>query len=169
MPTTLTHVWRPSGARRVAVDGFGPIARGTTQSIPAPLCWPAKDPSDMLDYEFDIASVLAGNDGDVIGAVNVSISPAGASANSAGGIGGLVANSVAADGSLVVIWFAGGTAGTVYAVQISVGTSSGRTINRVVLLPCLALASASQSALALTTDQGSIITDQFGNPILLGS
>jgi hypothetical protein len=33
----------------------------------------------------------------------------------------------------------------------------------------VALASATQSALALTTDQGSVITDQFGNPILLGS
>lgn len=173
MLTTLTHVWRPSGARRVTLDGFGPIARGTTQSVPAPLSWAAKDPSDVLDYEFDISSVLAGNDGDVISVVNVTISPGNASAGSPSGASAstddLVANSVVADGSLVVIWFAGGAAGTVYAVQISVGTSSGRTINRVVLLPCLALASASQAALALTTDQGSIVTDQFGNPILLGS
>jgi hypothetical protein len=161
MPTTVTHVWRPSGARRVTLDGFGPIARGTTQSVPVPLSWPAKDPSDVLDYEFDIAAALAGNDGDVISAVNVSVTPA--------GTGDMVANSVVADGSLVVIWFAGGIGGTVYFVQIAVGTSSGRSISRVVRLPCLALASATQSALALTTDQGSVITDQFGNPILLGS
>jgi hypothetical protein len=158
---TLSHVWRPSNARRVTLDGFGPIARGTTQTVAAPLAWPAKDPSDVLDYQFDIAAALAGNDGDAISGVNVTVTPSSA--------GDLTANSVVADGSLVVIWFAGGLAGTVYVIQIAIATTSGRTVNRSVLLPCLGLSSATQNVLALTTDQGSVITDQFGNPILLGS
>lgn len=161
MPTTIPHVWRPSGARRVTLDGFGPVARGTTQSVPAPLAWAAKDPADVLDYEFDIAAALAGNEGDAISAVDVAVTPQ--------AIGGLAASSVLADGSLVVIWFQGGVAGTVYAVQISVTTGSGRSVSRIVLLPCLDLASATAATAALTTEQGSVVTDQFGNPILLGS
>ena len=37
MPTTATHVWRPSGARRVVLDGFVPVPRGTIPAAPTPL------------------------------------------------------------------------------------------------------------------------------------
>ena len=159
--TLTAHIWRPSNARYIAIDGFIPVPRGTLPSIPAPLAWPAKDPADVLDYQFDIAAALTGSEGDTISAVNVTTSPAAS--------GDLVVNSVAADGSLAVFWFSGGQAGTVYTVQVSIATLSGRTISRSVLLPVLALTSVVSPTTSLTTEQGTIITDQNGNPILLGS
>jgi len=159
--TTPTHVWRPSSSRRLVLDGFAPVPRGTLPAMPLQLSWPTKDPSDVLDYEFDIAAALIGNEGDSIAAVNVLVTP--------NGTGDLTLNSVAADGSLVVLWFAAGHAGTVYIVQITATTTIGRTVGRAMLLPVQTLASAVVPASALTTDQGAIITDQNGNPILLGS
>jgi hypothetical protein len=159
--TTPTHVWRPSSARRLVLDGFLPVPRGTLPAEPLSLTWPVKDPSDVLDYEFDIAAALVGNEGDSITTVGVSISPNGA--------GDLALNSVAVDGSTIVLWFAAGQAGTVYIVQITVATTNGRTIGRSALLPVQTLATTTAPASSLTTDQGAIITDQNGDPILLGS
>lgn len=163
MSTTITptHVWRPSFSRRVVLDGFAPVPRGTLPAIPLQLTWPAKDPSDVLDYEFDISAALIGNEGDSIATLNVMVAP--------NGTGDLILNSVAADGSVVVLWFAAGQAGTVYTVQITATTTIGRTIGRAILLPVQTLATSVVPASALTTDQGAIITDQNGNPILLGS
>jgi hypothetical protein len=164
MSTTTTpapHVWRPSNARRIVLDGFLPVPRGTLPTTPPPLSWPAKDPSDVLDYEFDVTAALVGNEGDAITTVAVAITP--------DATGDLVLNSSAADGSRAVFWFAGGQSGTVYVVQITIVTVNGRTIGRAVLLPVLPLASAAAAATALTTDAGATITDQNGNPILTGS
>jgi hypothetical protein len=159
--SAINHVWRPSTARRVVLDGFAPVPRGVTQFVPAPLSWPAKDPSDVLDYEFDVASALTGNEGDGISGINASVTP--------NAPGDLTITSVAADGSIAVFWMAGGRAGTTYVVSVTVTTTSGRTLGRVVLLPVLALATATVSASQLTTNQGAVVTDQLGNPILLGS
>ncbi len=159
--TTTAHIWRPSSARRLAIDGFLPVPRGTLPSTPAPLSWPAKDPADVLDYEFDIAAALLGSEGDTIASVGVTIAPSGS--------GDLLATSVAADGTAALFWFAGGQAGTVYTVQVNVITAAGRTLSRALLLPVLSLTAVSAAVTALTTDQGSVITDQNGNPILLGS
>lgn len=159
--STTTHVWRPSSARRVVLDGFAPVPRGTLPTTPAPLTWPAKDPGDVLDYEFDIAAALVGNRGDAIASVAVSISP-----NAAGD---LTLNSTAADGANAVLWFSGGQAGTIYSVHVTVVTANGRTIGRAILLPVLPLAAAAPSSEALTTQQSAAVTDQNGNPILLGS
>ena len=159
--TTTTHIWRPSTARYIAIDGFLPVPRGTLPTTPAPLSWPAKDPADVLDYEFDIAAALIGSEGDTVASVGVTISPA--------GTGDLVANSMAVDGTIALFWFAGGQAGTVYTVQVSIVTVGGRTISRALLLPVLSLTSVAAATTSLTTDQGTIITDQNGNPILLGS
>ena len=159
--TTTTHIWRPSSARALAIDGFLPVPRGTLPATPAPLSWPAKDPGDVLDYEFDIAPALLGSEGDTIARVDVTIAP--------GATGDLVADSVAMDGTLALFWFSGGQAGTVYTVQVTIVTVAGRTISRALLLPVLALTQTSAATTALTTEQGSIITDQNGNPILLGS
>ncbi len=162
MSTTLaTHVWRPSHARRVVLDGFLPVPRGSVPAVPAPLSWPTKDPADVLDYEFDISAALAGNAGDAITGLGVAVSPDGA--------GDLAVASVAADGPVVVLWLTGGQAGTTYAVRITVTTQNGRTIGRAVMLPVQALAATPAPVGALTTDGGSVITDENGNPILLGS
>ncbi|MCW3476551.1 phage fiber-tail adaptor protein [Limobrevibacterium gyesilva] len=156
--TATTHVWRPSSARRLVLDGFVPVPRGTLPAPPAALAWPAKDPSDVLDYAFDISAALAGNEGDAIASVDVAVTP-----------GDLVVGSVAADGARVVLWLSGGQAGVVYSVQMTMATLSGRTVARTVLLPVLALAQAAVPALALTTQEGAAITDENGNPILVGS
>jgi hypothetical protein len=156
-----THVWRPSCARRLVLDGFLPVPRGSVPAAPAPLTWPAKDPSDVLDYEFDMSAALAGNAGDGIASLAVAISPS--------ATGDLVLNSSAADGAVAVLWLAAGQAGTTYTVRITAVTQSGRTIGRAVLLPVLALAAPVVPTAALTTNTGAVITDQNGNPILLGN
>ena len=155
----LSHVWRPSVARRVTLDGLLPVARGTVLTPPAPLSWPAKDPADTLDYEIDFGPALAGNEGDSILGVAVTVQPAGE----------LLPGAVAADGELAVLWFSGGGAGTTSAVTASVTTASGRAISRAVLLPVQPLASATPpaSGTALTTQAGTVVTDQFGSPILV--
>ena len=83
--------------------------------------------------------------------------------------GDLAVNSIATDGTTAVIWFSAGVAGTTYVVQVTVSTNSGRVLHRAVLLPVQALAATSIPASALTTGAGAVVTDQGGNPILLGS
>jgi len=161
MSTTVTHVWIPSTARVIVLDGFVPVPRGTVATTPPPLSWAAKDPADVLDYEFDITAALVGNEGDIIDTVAVVITPS--------ATGDLVLNSSFANGTIAVFWFASGQSGTVYTVQITIVTVLGRTLSRAVLLPVLPLASVVSVTGALTTDQGAAITDQNGNPILVGS
>jgi hypothetical protein len=160
MPTVAAKVMRPSNARRVVLDGFVPVPRGSLATSPAPLSWPAKDPEDVLDYELDISAALAGHDSDAIASIDVNIQPS--------GTGQLAMTSSAADGAVAVLWFAGGIAGTVYSVQVTIGTAAGRTIGRAIYLPVLALVSASPPASALNTADGGVLTDQAGNPILIG-
>ncbi len=159
--TPVTHVWRPSSARCLVLDGFAPVARGATVSAPLPLTWPGKDPADVLDYEFDISAALLGNDGDQIASVAVTASPSGP--------GDLVVNSVAADGAVLVFWLSGGAVGTTYVLQVTVVTQAGRTVGRALLLPVIALATTTAPVSALTTNTGAVISDQNGNPILLGA
>jgi hypothetical protein len=159
MPTAAPPVWRPSSARRVALDGFLPVPRGGS-AVPTTLVWPAKDPSDVLDFELDIGPALTGNKGDGIATIDATVVPSNA--------GDLVLNKVAADGSIAVFWFGGGQAGTVYTVQVSIGTINGRTLGRAILLPVLALSAVAPTTVALITDGGAVITDQNGNPILVG-
>ncbi len=161
MPTIAQHVWRPSGARRAVLDGFVPVPRGSIPATPAPLVWPAKDPVDILDYEFDISAALLSNRGDSIATLDVSITP--------NATGDLSVTSTGADGAIAVVWLDGGQVGTVYSVQITIGTVDGRTVSRVILLPVQSLAQASPPPNALTSDTGLIVTDQSGNPILIGS
>lgn len=75
MPTAAAHVWVPSCARVVRLDGFVPVPRGTPAAAPALASWPAKDPTDVLDYQFDITAALLGNTGDGISSLDVGISP----------------------------------------------------------------------------------------------
>ncbi len=75
---------------------------------PPPLNWPTKDPTDVLDYQFDITPAVVGNDGDAIATLDVTIEPANP--------GDLVLNSATTDGSVGDVWLSGGQAGTVYTV-----------------------------------------------------
>jgi hypothetical protein len=162
MPTPVSNLMRPSSARRVLLDGFVPVPRGTMQVVPLPLMWPAKDPGDVLDYELDLSPAMDGSDGDRLATVDVTITP--------GEDGAVTLSSSAADGMRVVLWLAGGQANVVYSVQVTVTTALGRTLSRAVLLPVLGLAAAAPPPVsALTTEAGVTITDANGNPILVGS
>ncbi len=161
MPTVAPQLVRPSTARRVVLDGFVPTPLGNLATAPAVLSWPAKDPGDVLDYEFDISPALVGNDRDAIATIDVTIQPSAA--------GGLTLTSSAADGKVAVLWLADGQAGTVYSVQVTIGTTAGRTIGRAIYLPVLALVSSAPPASALTTTAGSAVTDPSGNAITVGS
>ncbi len=161
MPTTASHVWRPSAARTITLDAFVPVPRGTSATPPALLCWPLKDPSDLLDYQFDIAPALIGNDGDAISTLDIAITPSAA--------GDLSLASAAADGSRAVLWLAGGQPGTAYTVTLTIGTQAGRTVARSVLLPVATLAVPPAAPGAVVTAAGLPLTDQAGRPILAGA
>jgi hypothetical protein len=155
MSTPATHTWQPTNARLVTVEGFGPFPSGVLQTQPPALIWPVKDPGDVLDYVFDVSDALAGNDGDAIATLDVSISP--------NNTGDLTLQSSSADGDQAILWLASGVAGTTYAVTLVVGTNSGRIISRTVSLPVQALASPASSASNVITDQtGAPITTQVG-------
>lgn len=158
-PTPATHVWKPSKARRVVLDSFVPVPRGSAAVAPPPLNWPSKDPGDILDYEFDISPAIAGNAADGIAGIDVSISP--------NAPGDLSMTSVVVDGSIAVLWLAQGQAGTVYTVTLVISTTNGRMLQRSILLPVLALSQPSVPAGAIETNSGAVITDQNGNPVVV--
>jgi hypothetical protein len=161
MPTPASHVWKPSIARSVTIDSFVPVPRGSTAMAPPLLNWPVKDPGDTLDYEVDISPALIGNDGDSIATIDVTVAP--------DDPGDLSVSSTTADGRRCVFWLTEGQSGTIYTVTIIVGTTSGRTIQRSVLVPVLYLSVPSVPDGALETDTGTVVTDQNGNPIMVPS
>ena len=161
MPTTASHIWRPSASRVLVLDGTVPVPRGTP-ARPRPLpSWPAKDPADVLDYQFDIAPALTGNDGDAVATLDVSIAPSDP--------GDLALNSAAADGARAVLWLGGGQAGTTYTVTLTLGTQAGRTLSRAVLLPVMALSGPGGAVGVLVTEGGTPLVDQSGQPLSLGA
>lgn len=164
MATLATHLYKPSASRVLVLDGFVPTVRGARAMALAPLAWPAKDPADVLDYQFDIAPALSGNDGDAVATLDVAINPANP--------GDLSLASAAADGARAVLWLAGGRAGTTYSVTLTIGTQAGRTLSRTVLLPVLGLGSGAvgvSGSGSLQTETGDELVDEFGNPLLLGN
>jgi len=106
----------------------------------------------------DITAALAGNDTDTIATVDVVTAPT-----------DLICTTTAADGNLVILWLSAGTAGLTYSVRVTVGTSGGRSIARAIQLPVQSLANSAPPATSLTNGAGAVITDQNGNPILIGS
>jgi hypothetical protein len=182
MATTATHLWQPSTARLLAlasavatvpsstgiatlvsaiVSGAG-TGTVSTPTSSAPLSWPAKDPTDVLDYMLDVTDALAGDAGDGIATLDISIAP-----NNAGD---LVLNSSSATGNYAVMWMSGGQIGTVYVVTVTIGTISGRTIARAIQLPVISLTDISTGTTGgITTQLGAVLTDQNGNPLTLGS
>lgn len=157
MSTPATHVWRPSNARTLVLDGFVPVPRGAPATAPAPLSWPVKDPADVLDYQFDVSPAILGNEGDGIATLDVTIAPA--------GTGALKLNGATADGAVAVVWLAGGQVGVTYTLTLTVGTANGRTIVRDILLPVLALSSTGPVSTTLTDSSGAPITDQNNAPL----
>ena len=157
MPTPATHVWRPSSARTLVLDSFVPVPRGTSAVAPATLSWPIKDPADVLDYQFDISPAVLGNDADGIATLDVTIAPV--------STGALTLTGATADGTVAVLWLAGGQPGVTYTVTLIIGTTSGRTIVRDVLLPVLALSSPGPASTTLTDASGAPITDQNNAPL----
>lgn len=158
MGTPATHIQKPSTARTVVLDAFIPVPRGSTAAAPPPLNWPTKDPSDVLDYRFNIAPALIGNEGDSISTLDVFIAP--------DNPGDLTLNQAQADGTYAVLWLSGGQAGTIYSITILITTTNGRTLQRSILLPVLELSVAPVPADAIDVSAGAVLTDQNGNPIL---
>ncbi len=159
MSTPASHLWRPSSARYVQIDGFIAMPRGPQMPPPVRLVWPAKDPGDTLDYVFDITPALTANPGDTITTLDVVISPANP--------GDLTLVSATADGLRAVLWLSGGQALTTYTVTITMTTAGGRALARSIGLPVVALASTPASTAALTTPSGQALTDPTGTPITL--
>jgi hypothetical protein len=157
MSTPASHLWRPSNARYVQVDGFVPTPRGPQIPPPKALAWPAKDPGDTLDYVFDISPALTANPGDSIATLDVTVSP--------DHPGDLTLVSAAADGPRAVLWLTGGQALTSYTVTVNITTLGGRTLARSIALPVTALASVPAPASALTTPSGQALTDPTGIPL----
>ena len=157
MSTPASHLWRPSNARYVQVDGFVPTPRGPQIPPPKALAWPAKDPGDTLDYVFDISPALTANPGDSIATLDVTVSP--------DHPGDLTLVSAAADGPRAVLWLTGGQALTSYTVTGNITTLGGRTLARSIALPVTALASVPAPASALTTPSGQALTDPTGIPL----
>ncbi len=160
MATTANHVWRPSASRVLVLDGFVLGPRGLPANASGPLVWPAKDPADILDYQFDIAPALTGNAGDAVSTLDVVISPAEP--------GDLSLASAAADGARAVLWLQGGQVGTTYTVTLTLGTQAGRTLSRSVLLPVVALAAQDGNSNLLVTETGAVLLDDSGNALELG-
>jgi hypothetical protein len=159
--TSVAHVYRPSTARLVILDGFVPVPRGAVAAPPVMLSWPVKDPNDVLDYAVDISAAVAGDDGDAIVDVAISSSP--------NAIGDLLLNSAAMDGTEVVAWFGAGISGTIYTVVLAITLASGRVVSRSVALPVYSMSGPSPSSAILVTDTGQDMTDEGGNPIVVGT
>jgi hypothetical protein len=161
MPQGVPPLWQPSSARSVALEGLLPLPRGVLPADLPPLVWPIKDPGDVLDFSLDLSAALAGDPTDQVSTVGVTTVPS-------GNPGDLAVGRVVAAGASAVIWLSAGVAGTTYSVQVTVGTLNGRIIGRTVLLPVQQLAAVPPPASPLLTDAGAVVTDQNGNPILIG-
>lgn len=157
MATPANHLYRPGTARVLVLDGMVPRPRGAP-ALASPV-WPAKDPADVLDYQFDIAPALSGRDGDAVATLDVSVLPADP--------GGVAVVSAAADGARAVLWLGGGQAGTTYSVTLTIGTQAGRVLSRAVLLPVVALSGTAPAAGVLLTEAGAPVQDASGQPILV--
>ncbi len=162
MPQGVPPLWQLSSARSVALNGLLPLPRGVLPSELPPLVWPIKDPGDVLDYSLDLSAALASDPTDQVATVAVTVQPSGNS-------GDLLVGRVVGSGASAIVWLSAGVPGSTYAVQLAIGTLKGRVIGRTVLLPVQQLAAIAPQANPLTTDAGSIVTDQNGNPILTGS
>ncbi len=156
-----SHIYQISNARLVTFDGFVPVPRGAIPSPPVMPSWPVKDPGDVLDYVADISSAVQGDEGDSVVSFTATSLP--------NGTGDLVISSAAFDGTQAVLWLSSGVSGTVYTVTIICTLASGRIISRSIALPVFSLSGQSPTSVVLITSTGQDLTDQNGNPIVVGS
>jgi hypothetical protein len=88
------------------------------------LRWPTKDPSDVLDYSFDVNEFLMlSTPPDTIAGV-VWLVPA-----------GLTAGAQYHAAGVATIWLSGGAAGETYTLTATVTTAAGRVVERSLVLP----------------------------------
>ena len=111
----------------------------------------------MLDYQLDIEPALFGNDGDTINTVDITINPSQP--------GDLSLDNTVADGYKIVLWVSGGQTNVTYNVTVLVTLASGRTLQRTLLLPVIAMSVPAIPLNALDTSMMDPITDENGNPI----
>ena len=86
------------------------------------LTWPAKDPSEVVDYEINWAARLVE---DTIATSNVTLVTA----------AGLTIVSQANTDDAVTVWFSGGTAGLTATLRNVITTAGGRTMDELIKLP----------------------------------
>lgn len=152
--------WSPSPARTVAIVPPRPL-RGVrvAQLLPA---WPSKASAEQLDFTLDLSCWMADAE-DCLAAAQVAVLPAGAPCNL-----GIIWSTAA--GQAVVLLAAGGVAGTVYQVAITVTTSIGRTGYWLVLLPVdqrspsTAPPAAIQAPAVVVDGQGNLVLSPDGLP-----
>ena len=160
MATPAQFVVRTSLARLVCLEGHGPRVRSVGAGY-RDLCWPVKDPSDILDYVLDASPALLGAEGDGIVTLDIQIAPK--------EDGGLVLNSSSVDGDRAILWMSGGVPEHIYSIILGLGTANGRYLLRSVSLPVQALAQTLPSASQYLVDgSGAPLIDQNGLPIVSG-
>lgn len=150
MATAAIYISRPSLARVVCIEGFGPQIRGQALST-TPLNWPVKDPADLLDYVMDTSAAFFGVETDGIVSLDVSVSPQETQ--------GLTLESCAVDGERAVMWFSGGVPGHDYIVTVSIGTAGGRYLLRGATLPV-------QSLSPMIYPVSNDLVDGYNNPLI---
>lgn len=157
MATPAQYVSRPSLARVVCIDGFGPYVRGASTGC-VNYRWPTKDPADLLDYVLDASGAFLGVETDAIVTLDVTIQPQEAQ--------GLTLEHSAVDGERAVLWLSGGVADHEYTVTVAVGSASGRSLLRSVILPVCSLnIVASTVPQPIVDGNGDPLADQAGELI----
>jgi hypothetical protein len=117
----------PSPARTLAYTGW--MATGDPAVVPPPMVWPAKEPTDVLDFTVDLSAWLADGGNDLLELVTVtppSTTP-----------GDIAVNVLNVGGATVTCWLIAGQGGATYPMEFSVATQQGRTANFDVVLAVL--------------------------------
>ena len=157
MPVLISHLWTPSNSRTVIINGFIPVPRGTSTIPTSFLAWPNKDPKDVLDYQIDISPALQGDPEDTIDSADVEVSP--------NQPGDLSVDNTFSNGTKLVIWMSSGQAGVVYTVTAQISLASGRTLQRSILLPVVALSNSPSPVDSISTSESQALTDENNSPI----
>ena len=93
------------------------------------MCWPAADPSDILDYSLDISAWLA-DAGETVIAFDADVVPAD---------GSIIEISSVVNGGVLTVRLGGGTPGITYQVGLTATLGSGERLHRSVALPVMTL------------------------------
>ena len=83
----------------------------------------SKDPEAVLDYAVDWSEWL--QSGETISSYTVTVPT------------GLTKDSDSSASGVITVWLSGGTAGTVYSVEVKITTSLGRTDERTFKIRCI--------------------------------